>query len=290
VGIKYTNNAEGTLADSINDSDTGLESAAPSANVVMTSGDGLLFPIITAGNYFYATLVDVSGNVEIIKVVLHNNGSNEFQSYERAQDGTIARAFAIGDKVQLRIPKVVIEELQDLIDANTALQHAQNTDTGTDETDFQIDSGNSGPNIKNNSGVLEVRNAADDAYALLKALGLELTAALSVATTAAIVGIATFTAAAVFTNGLSSGGTIVAEAALTVGTTLGVTGASTMANITSSGTFKGTIENESVDKKMLARDHATPATPEVPNLVYGTGSPPTASNTPIGTIFIKYTA
>lgn len=48
--------------------------------------------------------------------------------------------------------------------------HTQNTDTGTTSTTFQIDSGNLGPKIKNNSGTLEVRNEADDAYADLRAL------------------------------------------------------------------------------------------------------------------------
>jgi hypothetical protein len=50
------------------------------------------------------------------------------------------------------------------------------------------------------------------------------------------------------------------------------------------------LDNESGDRKIKARDHGTAATPEVGNIVYGTGSPPTASNTPIGTIFVKYTA
>jgi hypothetical protein len=51
--------------------------------------------------------------------------------------------------------------------------HTQNTDTGTTSTTFQIDSGNTGPKIKNNAGVLEVRNAADNAYAGLKVASLE---------------------------------------------------------------------------------------------------------------------
>ncbi len=48
--------------------------------------------------------------------------------------------------------------------------HTQNTDTGTTSTTFQIDSGNAGPKLKNNSLVLEFRNAADTAYADVKAL------------------------------------------------------------------------------------------------------------------------
>jgi len=37
-------------------------------------------------------------------------------------------------------------------------------------------------------------------------------------------------------------------------------------------------------------DHNTATTPEVVNVVYGTGAAPGASTTPEGTIFIQYTA
>lgn len=40
--------------------------------------------------------------------------------------------------------------------------HTQNTDTGTNSTTFQI--GSAGPKIKNSSGVIQARNAADSAY------------------------------------------------------------------------------------------------------------------------------
>ena len=277
MGIKYTNNAEGTLTAGLLSGDT--------TNLTLTAGDGLLFPVVVlaSGDYFYATLVDVSGNVEIIKVLQHQNGTDVFQTISRAQDDTTARDFAIADKVQLRLPKIVIEELQDQIDLNTTDSHVQDTDVGTTSAIFQLNSAADGPNIKDVSGVVTLRVAADDAYANLRALGLTLEAALSVATTAAIVGIATFTAAAVFSNGLSSGGTIAAATnmtigtSLTVGTTLAVTGATTVAALTASG-------------RTLVRDHGTPATPEVVNVVYGTGSPPTANLTTIGTIFIKYVA
>jgi hypothetical protein len=48
--------------------------------------------------------------------------------------------------------------------------HTQNTDTGTDSSTFQLDNDATGVKIKNNSGVLEIKNAADDTYANLKGL------------------------------------------------------------------------------------------------------------------------
>jgi orotate phosphoribosyltransferase-like protein len=37
-------------------------------------------------------------------------------------------------------------------------------------------------------------------------------------------------------------------------------------------------------------DHGTATNPEIVAVVYGTGSPPTANTTPIGTLWVKYTA
>jgi hypothetical protein len=50
--------------------------------------------------------------------------------------------------------------------------HTQNTDSGTTQTSFQIDSTNTGPRIKNSGGTLQVRNAADSALAALEASNL----------------------------------------------------------------------------------------------------------------------
>jgi hypothetical protein len=41
---------------------------------------------------------------------------------------------------------------------------------------------------------------------------------------------------------------------------------------------------------IVTGDHGTASSPQVVNVVYGTGSPPAASSTPEGTIWIKYTA
>lgn len=40
---------------------------------------------------------------------------------------------------------------------------------------------------------------------------------------------------------------------------------------------------------IVTGDHGTATTDEVVNVIYGTGSPPTASTTTIGTLFIQYT-
>jgi len=40
----------------------------------------------------------------------------------------------------------------------------------------------------------------------------------------------------------------------------------------------------------VATDHGTDSTDQVINVCYGTGDPPTASDTTEGTLFVKYTA
>lgn len=52
---------------------------------------------------------------------------------------------------------------------SVSIGHTQNTDTGTTSPTFQLDSGNTGARIKNNTGILEARNAADNAYADFRA-------------------------------------------------------------------------------------------------------------------------
>jgi hypothetical protein len=111
MGVKFTNNGESTLALPITDSATTLQ---------VQAGDGNLFPAVSAGpeDYFYATIVDQSGNREIIKCTHRTDGSNVFTVIERAQDDTTARAFLASDQIQLRLPKVILEEYRDDIATN----------------------------------------------------------------------------------------------------------------------------------------------------------------------------
>lgn len=57
--------------------------------------------------------------------------------------------------------------------------HAQNTDTGTTSGSFQIDSGNSGPKIKNVNGEVQLRNSTDDNWANLKVKDLHVEGTIS---------------------------------------------------------------------------------------------------------------
>lgn len=107
MAIKFTNNASATLASSISNSATSIS---------LTTGQGAYFPSLSGGDIFYATLVDSSNNLEIIKVTAR---STDTLTVVRAQDNTTARAYTAGDKVELRPVAVVMNELVQLSSAQT---------------------------------------------------------------------------------------------------------------------------------------------------------------------------
>jgi hypothetical protein len=97
--ILFSNNASGALASSITTAAT---------TITLTTGAGAQFPAISGGNYFYATLTDASNNLEIVKVTAR---ASDVLTVVRAQEGTIARAYAAADKLELRVTAVVMESL-----------------------------------------------------------------------------------------------------------------------------------------------------------------------------------
>jgi hypothetical protein len=91
MGIKVSNNAFGTLAAGINSSAT---------SITLTTGQGARFPTLSAGDYFYATLIDTSNNLEIVKCTAR---STDVLTVVRAQENTTARAYSTGDRIEIRI-------------------------------------------------------------------------------------------------------------------------------------------------------------------------------------------
>lgn len=82
--LQFKNNATTTLAGSINDSQTSI--------TVSNSG---LFPVLSGGDYFYATMYEVSGSTEInIEIVKVTAVVGTTWTVTRGQDGTTARSRA----------------------------------------------------------------------------------------------------------------------------------------------------------------------------------------------------
>jgi hypothetical protein len=98
MGLKVTNNAFGTLNASINSSAT---------TIVLVAGQGARFPTLSAGDYFYATLIDTSNNLEIVKCTAR---STDTLTVVRAQDSTTARAYTTNDRFELRPTAALFNE------------------------------------------------------------------------------------------------------------------------------------------------------------------------------------
>jgi len=108
MSILWKNNATSALASDI---------TAGSLSITVTTGHGDRFPEVVAPHYCMVTLVDTSGNREIVKVTSRASASNTMV-IERAQEGTSARAFDEGSIVELRITKNAMDEVSKASDIN----------------------------------------------------------------------------------------------------------------------------------------------------------------------------
>lgn len=117
MGLKVTNNAYGTLNAGITSSST---------TIVLNAGEGSRFPTLSAGDYFYATLIDTTNNLEIVKVTAR---STDTMTVVRGQDSTTARAFSTNDRFELRPVAVMFTEV--ITKADAAVQKSGDTMTGT---------------------------------------------------------------------------------------------------------------------------------------------------------------
>jgi hypothetical protein len=103
----FSNSASAPLASSISSSAT---------SITVGTGQGALFPAVPAGSYFWATLTDSSGNLEIVKVTAR---SADIMTVVRGQDGTSGRAYAAADKFELRITAAGLSNFAQLDGAQT---------------------------------------------------------------------------------------------------------------------------------------------------------------------------
>ena len=90
MGIRTKNNAYSRLAASVAASDTFM---------TVEAGTGVRFPILEAGEFTFATLVDAKGSMEIVKVTGRNTDT---MTIERAQEGTTALDWSVGARVECR--------------------------------------------------------------------------------------------------------------------------------------------------------------------------------------------
>lgn len=103
--VKLSNNASSRLASSLSTGAT---------NISVMAGEGAKFPLLEAGQWFPLTIVKASGALEIVKAT---SRSGDVITVTRAQEGTSAQAFAVGDRVELRLTVAAITEIVDMINS-----------------------------------------------------------------------------------------------------------------------------------------------------------------------------
>lgn len=91
MALKIANNAFATVPAAVTSIQTSL---------TVTSGQGARFPTLGGSDFFYATLVDVSGNYEIVKVTAR---TDDAMTIVRAQESTLAIPFPANSRLELRV-------------------------------------------------------------------------------------------------------------------------------------------------------------------------------------------
>jgi len=112
MAVLLKNNAVSRLASSL---------TAGATTLSITAGEGARFPAPSGGDWFPITVIKASGALEVMRCTAR---SGDVLTVTRAQEGTAAQAFSAGDRVELRLTKAVIDDI------NTQLSDMQ-TDLNT---------------------------------------------------------------------------------------------------------------------------------------------------------------
>lgn len=126
MGAKIKNNAYGTILISINTTVT---------SITLSTGNGANFPSLTTGEYFYATLIKTTNELEVVKVTAR---VADVLTVVRGQDGTTAKSFLVGDRVELRLTSALFSEKLDATSGDASKLHV------TDYVDFNPTAGTDG--------------------------------------------------------------------------------------------------------------------------------------------------
>jgi len=119
ANIKFTNFARSKLTVGI---------GAGTTSFTITGGSGVLFPALTAGQYFYATLENAALVHEIVKVTAR---ATDTLTVVRAQDGTTALAWNAGDTLALRFTAAAIADVLNSSAQQSGLTGTLFTPSGT---------------------------------------------------------------------------------------------------------------------------------------------------------------
>lgn len=101
MSILFDNNASGTLS---------VQAEIGHTTLTLQTNEAALYPSPTGSDFFYATLEDTSGNIEIVKVTDNDTPTTDVLTVTRAQENTTAKQFVVGSKVELRMTAATMDE------------------------------------------------------------------------------------------------------------------------------------------------------------------------------------
>lgn len=99
MGLVLKNNAVSRLASSLAVGDTTLP---------VTASEGSRFPALNPGDWFPVTVLRSDGTLEIMRCT---GRSGDTLTVLRAQEGTSAKTFNAGDRVELRLTAATFDQL-----------------------------------------------------------------------------------------------------------------------------------------------------------------------------------
>tara|TARA_R110000772_G_scaffold51809_7_gene118891 strand:+ start:976 stop:1299 length:324 start_codon:yes stop_codon:yes gene_type:complete len=101
AALLWNNFATGLLDAAILAVDTTLD---------VGTGEGLLFPNPTGGDWVILVIEDTSGNKEVVHMTAK---ATDTFTILRAQEGTLAQAFALGSRIEMRITSGFLTNMVD---------------------------------------------------------------------------------------------------------------------------------------------------------------------------------
>lgn len=102
MSVQFKNNSFTTIAVGIDDLAT---------EITVATGTGANLPTLAVGEYFYATLTNVAGDMEIVRVTAR---VDDVLTVERGAESTVAVPFIAGSLLENRFTAKTLRDIADL--------------------------------------------------------------------------------------------------------------------------------------------------------------------------------
>src|SRR5713226_5986603 len=89
----------------------GLALATGDTALTFTTGHGSRFPAVASGQVLMCCILNANNVIEEIAITLHTAGSDS-ATMVRGQNGTTAKAWNAGDRIEARLSSEVLKRLQ----------------------------------------------------------------------------------------------------------------------------------------------------------------------------------